>query len=363
MSTESREKDRKSLQDLAKFASLPVQPRAPAEEPKQTSGPKEDSGMIDLAAMAKAKASPRDEKSASAVGAPRDTVSSTPSYTSRPVSMPVEPQTRRSRSPIWIALGGGVALGAVLAGVLFGQFAKSMAARHAAAIAPPQSAVTMIAPVNDTKTPVAPAARDDRGSEPSKLPAPAATATHRVPAARALGAHPQPGAETTIEETSAAPPPPAAAPQPATMPQPEKAPDKAQVAQDKGNDQSLEALMKRAVGPASRPSQGAPASPGAMGEPSPGGAGNLPLRPASGAVQGAVGAVLPAARYCMAPGDSVSHATITFKSDGSVQGVAITGDSAGQPAEACIRTRLSAARVPPFSSPTFTWSVTVRPAG
>jgi hypothetical protein len=81
-----------------------------------------------------------------------------------------------------------------------------------------------------------------------------------------------------------------------------------------------------------------------------------------GAVQGAVGTVLPAARYCLGPDDPVSRATITFKSDGSVQNIAVTGNAAGQPAEGCIRSRLMTARVPPFASPTFTWTVTVRPA-
>jgi hypothetical protein len=81
-----------------------------------------------------------------------------------------------------------------------------------------------------------------------------------------------------------------------------------------------------------------------------------------GAVQGAIGAVLPATRYCLGPDDPISHATVTFKSDGTVQTVTVTGDAAGQPAEACIRARLMSARVPPFSNPTFTWTVTVRPA-
>ena len=118
--------------------------------------------------------------------------------------------------------------------------------------------------------------------------------------------------------------------------------------------------MKKAVGPApAAPVVAAPAAPADTGIAN---AGNLPAKPAMGAVQGALGTVLPAARYCLGPDDPVSRATITFKSDGSVQGVTVSGDAAGQPAEGCIRSRLMTTHVPPFASPSFTWTVTVRPA-
>ncbi len=121
--------------------------------------------------------------------------------------------------------------------------------------------------------------------------------------------------------------------------------------------------MKRAVGIAAQPAAAPPPSLATGGEPTPAAAaGNVPVKPAIGAVQGAVGTVLPAARYCLGPDDPVSHATITFKSDGSAQNVTVAGPAAGQPAESCIRGRLMTARVPPFSSPTFTWTITVRPA-
>lgn len=120
--------------------------------------------------------------------------------------------------------------------------------------------------------------------------------------------------------------------------------------------------MKRAIGPGASPAPPSQPTPSAGAEGAPAATGNLPIKPAMGAVQGALGTVLPAARYCLGPDDPVSRAAITFKSDGSVQGVAVTGDAAGQPAEGCIRSRLMAARVPPFTSPTFTWTVTVRPA-
>ena len=118
--------------------------------------------------------------------------------------------------------------------------------------------------------------------------------------------------------------------------------------------------MKRAIGANGTPPPLHPQS--AVAETAQAPALNLPQKPAMGAVQGALGTVLPAARYCLGPDDPISRATITFKSDGRVQSIAVSGDAAGQPAEGCIRSRLMAARVPPFASPTFTWTVTVRPA-
>jgi hypothetical protein len=60
--------------------------------------------------------------------------------------------------------------------------------------------------------------------------------------------------------------------------------------------------------------------------------------------------------------DPVSKATITFASSGAVQSVLVTGAAAGKPAEACIKTALGKAKVPPFAQPTYSASVTVRPA-
>jgi hypothetical protein len=71
--------------------------------------------------------------------------------------------------------------------------------------------------------------------------------------------------------------------------------------------------------------------------------------------------VLPAARVCLGPDDPISHATVTFKSDGSVEGVSISGGALGKPAEACIRAALMRAHVPPFAQPIFTAPATVRP--
>jgi hypothetical protein len=87
----------------------------------------------------------------------------------------------------------------------------------------------------------------------------------------------------------------------------------------------------------------------------------LPERPSLGAVQGAIGSVMMGARSCLAGQDQGSQAQLTFGPDGRVRSVAISGPAAGTPAESCLRSALSAARVAPFSEPTFTASLTVRP--
>lgn len=89
--------------------------------------------------------------------------------------------------------------------------------------------------------------------------------------------------------------------------------------------------------------------------------GGTPEKPALGAVQAAVGAVLGSARACVAGQDGGSNATITFGSDGRVQSVAVSGPAQGTNAEACIKAALSKARVQPFSRPTFAASTAVRP--
>lgn len=89
--------------------------------------------------------------------------------------------------------------------------------------------------------------------------------------------------------------------------------------------------------------------------------GGIPEKPALGAVQAAVGAVLGSARACVAGQDEGSNATITFGSDGRVQSVAVSGPAQGTNSEACIKSALSKARVQPFSRPTFAASTAVRP--
>lgn len=86
-----------------------------------------------------------------------------------------------------------------------------------------------------------------------------------------------------------------------------------------------------------------------------------PNRPSVGLVQAAVGSVMMGARSCLAGQDSGSAATVTFGSDGRVRSVSISGPAAATPAEGCLKSALSGARVPPFTDPSYTLSLTVRP--
>jgi len=104
-----------------------------------------------------------------------------------------------------------------------------------------------------------------------------------------------------------------------------------------------------------------PAAAVAAGSGLAGGPDSIPLRPSMGAVQSALGVAGRATRGCLAAGDAVSRATVTFRSDGSVSDVAVSGSAAGTPAEGCIRVALAKAQVPPFAEPSFAAPVTVRP--
>ncbi|HEX5099134.1 MAG TPA: hypothetical protein VFV94_06525 [Polyangiaceae bacterium] len=90
-------------------------------------------------------------------------------------------------------------------------------------------------------------------------------------------------------------------------------------------------------------------------------AGGMTERPSAGAAQAAVGAVLGAARACVAGHPQPSSAQITFSSDGQVEGVSVGGPAAGTPAAACIESALKKARVQPFAASSFSLGVTVRP--
>ncbi|MBV9948695.1 MAG: hypothetical protein JOZ69_17745, partial [Myxococcales bacterium] len=174
-----------------------------------------------------------------------------------------------------------------------------------------------------------------------------------------------PPAVAALLENSKEPAPaagPAASPPEAPAPAPAAGTSAAAGGGGDPGQANLEALMRRAVAGSGAHAAPVPAAAAPPAADAPRPAGNLPQKPALGAVQGAVGAILPATRYCLGPDDPVSRATITFKSDGTVQGVTVTGDAAGQPAEDCIKARLMTTRVPPFSNPTFTWTVPVRPA-
>jgi hypothetical protein len=84
-------------------------------------------------------------------------------------------------------------------------------------------------------------------------------------------------------------------------------------------------------------------------------------RPSTGAAQAAVGAVLGAARSCIAGHPHPSSATLIFGSSGEVKSVSVGGPVSGTAAADCVEAALKKARVQPFAAPTFSLAVTVRP--
>jgi hypothetical protein len=246
---------------------------------------------------------------------------------------------------------GVAAAAAVAAGVLVSlrQPAATQATQVVVSTSAPAATPTMPtqAPQPAAANPVAaapgaaaPAPADDRGVDPSKLPR-ALPGQSAPPAVAANAPHARP----------AAPPAPAGAAAANAAPAADQAPAP-------GGEKGLDALMQQAVGsPANSPPVQPATAPGTAPDPA---AGSVPLRPSLGAINGALGTAMPAARACVDADAPISHATVTFNSDGSVGNVSVTGWAAGKPAEACIRAALSKARVPPFAQPTYTVPATIR---
>ena len=208
--------------------------------------------------------------------------------------------------------------------------------------------------VND----VAPTAAPDKAQSPtSPTPTPGATdqtATAAPPAAVDPSTLSQEGATKTAEAahpkgTASAAPAAVAASATASGPSPEKvvldddppSPAGAEKAADKPADKALP------PDPALRPAD------------STGGA--IPVKPSTGAVQAALGAVMSGARHCVAGDEDASSAVVVFASDGHVQSVTVHGPAAGKPSGACIEGQLSRARVQPFAAASFSINATVRP--
>lgn len=81
-------------------------------------------------------------------------------------------------------------------------------------------------------------------------------------------------------------------------------------------------------------------------------------RPSAGAVAGALNAVRNAARACLADTEDVAKVSLVFGSSGAVQSASVSG--AGK-AEGCVKAAIMKAKVAPFTDPTYSTSVTIRP--
>jgi len=399
-----RERDRRSLQDLAKMGSMggltpsPASVRAPNSSApsgvhRAGEAKGDDSGLINLAAVSQpapqvapapqgtplANAGLFDDEPASVRPGP---VSSAPVSAQLqqpapsmppfgPASMPPAslqaplsegpasfvPASTAAASSSQQALGAAPFAekkkgnGKVIALVLGGLVAvSSMAAggffvmkQRAANEAAKAAAAVTVAPV------VAAAPPEVKPADPT--PAPEATVDpNALPAVAAAKPVAKGGAPAPVAVAAAAPAKP-------TKEESAKLSAKDLPTTPAGPGGDLGAAMGKAVGADGKPVDATPAA-GSTGPQF--AAGTVPQKPSQGAVTGAIGAVLPGARACLGPDDPVSRATITFTSAGSVQSVNVSGGAAGKPAEGCIKAALSKAKVAPFAEATYTAPITIR---
>jgi len=366
--TSSRQRDRASLKELAKMAetappssqpttrnsrpSYPSSPGSPsgnfeARDGSSAQAPaaerEENSGIINLAALTPDPVAAGEAPVSGGVGVGVGIAVAAPVASPR-LGGANSKDPRRSRG--LYVFGSLVAAAAVAAGVFVGmrgpanELATPVAAVPTAQAVPGPAAAPK--PTVGAPTPIA---AGDQGVDPSSLPPVDTTGTaHAAPSA------PKP----VVNGVAVAPQPAAPAAAATTDPKLVAVVPTSTASPDDGK--SLTTLMQQAAGVTSGAGTAAPATPDAP-QVAPG---SVPTKPSVGAIHGALGAALPGARACVDPDDAISHAMVTFQSDGSVQSVSVSGGAAGKPAEACIRTALMKARVPPFASPTFSAPATIR---
>lgn len=391
----SREHDRRSFQELARLANAappsgrastpppgPVSSRisaipgsgaaaradrasvppssGPVAAPAAPAPDENDSGIVDLAALAAAEAgvaAGRAPAEAGTVGLFDD-----PAPASAPVSgqataavAKAQPAAAEKKGGAVIYVFGGlVAVAAIAAGAIF--LVRGKASQQQLALAPPQPAVVQAAgapKVAPAEKPAATAAATQAEATQLAPQATATTATTAAPSAVSKGA--SSGAATPAKASGS--PDDKAAP----ANEPDKKIDPKLVVKDTpaapAESGSLGDAMRQAAGTANPGNaQGASAPSGPQFAP-----GSVAQKPSQGAVTGALGAVLPGARGCLAPDDPVSRAQVVFGSDGTVKSVTVTGGAAGKAAEGCIRSALMRAKVPPFAEASYSATVTVRP--
>lgn len=370
MSTQSRERTRTSLKDLAKLAGEmngppsskaalsgvhPTESRGSlASVPDPKSSDDSDSGLVDMAAVAKAdpKAPERAKETPLAAtglfeddGMPSVRPSAAPDVSVPPAaiaipgpapvpnlaSMGAEPAEKKNGKGGVILLGL-VAAAAVAAGSFF-VFQITQGARATAGTASARSEV---------KAAAAPVAVEEAPKAPEVAPTPAEP---EAPVAVNTPAPAHRGGKGRAAKAAEPKPEPSVDPKFVVKSTPTTPTDTT----------SLSAAMRAAAGPgessheAAAPKNEGPAVP----------AGSVPQRPSQGAVTGALNAVLPAARACMQPDDGTARASVVFGSAGTVQSVSVSGAS-GQ-ADACIKAALGKAKIAPFAEATYPANINVRP--
>jgi len=376
MQPTERERDRKNLQDLARLASAPsLTPLAPKVAPvpsvaqsaqsAQSARPVEaklgDSGIVDLKMMAKVdpKAEERAKTTPLATAELFDD-DGRPSLAPAPRSGPVAVQAvaapkvapAEKKGGPWFAVGGATTILAIAAAaVLMLRSSQQAPVRETVAVSPPTAAAAL--PTVETKPEAKPEATNPEAVAEAKNPAPPSAS---APAAD-IDITKLPLAENTKPMQKVY-----GVPQKSGKPSAEKAIDPKLIANNlppsPNQNGTLNDALKQASGNKDD-SNSAPSTPAATGPAF--AAGSVPQKPSQGAVTGALGAVMPTVRACLQPDDPISRASVVFDSTGTVTGISVTGAAAGKPAEACIKSALSKAKVQPFAQPTYTANVTIRP--
>ena len=258
-------------------------------------------------------------------------------------SAPAAQENKKKRGLV-LLLGSVVTLAAMAAGVAFFVKVKGNPLGHQAS---PPVAVAVQAPEAVPATPATPVvAAAPVAADPSLEGAKSSPTSEKLALAPKQILPSKSGGNGKI-----APPSAPSKPSPASLGTQEEKP----VATAPGAPGDLKGAMRTSVGPEEKQVQAAaPTGP----EFAPG---MVPQKPSQGAVAGAIGAVLQNARTCLGPDDPISKALVVFGSSGAVSAVTVTGHAAGTPAEACIKTAFSKAKVNPFAESTYSANVTVRP--
>jgi hypothetical protein len=88
---------------------------------------------------------------------------------------------------------------------------------------------------------------------------------------------------------------------------------------------------------------------------------SVPEQPSQGAALAAIGSVMGSAKACVGGADAVSRAQVTFSSNGQVSSVSVSGWAADNGKAECVKRALKGAKVGPFSKPSFTVGIPIRP--
>lgn len=320
-----------------------TRPSTPAPRPSEAG--KDDSGVINLkvvqasatpqqvAAAEKAKPAQADLFEDDKPSEPAKQADEKPAA-AKPAVVTALPAKKSNAGAI-----GGIAIAVIGIAAAFAILARKPAAPPPQATAPekPAPAVTAPAAPVQTAAPTAVATAD---------PAPSASAEADTKVAEA----PKNGAGSAAASAATG-----AATGAATAD-----PRLAKAATPSGKTGDLQSEMAKAVGKdgAAKPDQAAPTPEPAAGRPT---SQNIPEQPSQGAVAAAFGPVMGSAKACVAGADDVSRASVTFSSSGAVTSVSVSGWAAAHGKSGCVQAALKAAKVGPFSKPSFTVGVPIRP--